>query len=107
MYENICLVCKLFTEQLKEHYGDKNIVYPKAFSGKSGENVFKFVKDFQDAIAANQVRDVDKVKKLMLLLKDDAKRAVGEHYKEVQEALDELKRSYGNEEIIWDKVKAS
>ena len=72
----------------------ENIVYPKVFSGKSGENVFKFVKDFQDAIAADQVREVDKVKKLMLLLKDDAKRAVGEHYKDVQEALDELKRSF-------------
>ena len=85
----------------------ENIVYPKAFSGKSGENVFKFIKDFKDALAADQVREVDKVKKLMLLLKDDAKRAVGEHYKDVQEALDELQRSYGNEEIIWDKVKAN
>ena len=33
----------------------ENIVYPKAFSGKVGENVYKFVKDFQDAIDADQV----------------------------------------------------
>ena len=84
----------------------ENIVYPKPFSGKSGENVFKFVKDFQDAIAADQVREVDKVKKLMLLLKDDAKKAVGEHYKDLKNALEELKRSFGNEEIIWDKIQA-
>ena len=84
----------------------ENIVYPKPFSGKSGENVFKFVKDFKDAIAADQVREVDKVKKLMLLLKDDAKKAVGEHYKDLKDALDELERSFGNEEIIWDKILA-
>ena len=33
-----------------------------------GENVYKIVKDFQDAIAADQVREVDKVKNLMQLL---------------------------------------
>ena len=83
----------------------ENIVYPKAFSGKTGENVYKFVKDFQDAIAADQVREVDKVKKLMQLLKDDAKKAVGEHYKDLKDALEELIKSFGNEEIIWDKIK--
>ena len=84
----------------------ENIVYPKPFSGRSGENVYKFVKDFQDAIAADQVREVDKVKKLMLLLKDDTKKAVGEHYKVLPDALNELERPFGNEEIVWDKIQA-
>ena len=107
LIENLKLVDKekalhtLAPSKVKE-----NIVYPKPFSGKSGENVFKFVKDFKDAIAADQVREVDKVKKLMFLLRDNAKKAVGEHYKDLKDALDELERSFGNEEIIWDKILA-
>ena len=74
----------------------ENIVYPKPFIGNVCENVFKFVKEFKDAIAADHVREVDKVKKLMLLLKNDAKKAVGEHYKDLDDALAELIESFGN-----------
>ena len=39
-----------------------NVIYSKS-SGESEKNVFKFVKDFQEATVADQVREVDKVKK--------------------------------------------
>ena len=83
----------------------ENIVYPKPFSGETGENIFKFVKDFKDAIDADQVREVDKVKKLIALLKGEAKTAVGDHYKDLDSALEELKDSFGNEHVIWDKIQ--
>ena len=40
-----------------------NIIFSKS-SGESGENVFRFAKDLQEATVADQVREVDKVKKL-------------------------------------------
>ena len=39
------------------------VQYPEAFSGSFGENVFKFIKEFSDALAADQVRKVDEVKR--------------------------------------------
>ena len=40
------------------------MVFPAAFSGKAGEKVYHFWKDFAKAIIANQVREADKVKTL-------------------------------------------
>ena len=52
-----------------------NIIYSKC-SGESGENVFKFVKDFQEATVADRVREVDKVKKQL----DDLMISKGRHH---------------------------
>ena len=85
----------------------ENLVYPKAFSGANDENIFKFVKEFKDTIEADQVREVDKVKILMSLLTNAAKKAIGDLYKELDFALEELLESFGNEEIIWDGIQAN
>ena len=53
------------------------------------------------------MREVDKVKILMSLLKNAAKKAVSDHYKELDSALEELLESFGNEEIIWDGIQAN
>ena len=57
----------------------EKVVYPEPYSGDTGVNVFKFVSDLKDAIAADQVRKSDQIKTLRKFLKGDAKQVVGEH----------------------------
>ena len=78
----------------------KRVEYPKKFSGGKGEDVFKFIKEFQDALNADHVRKADEVKVLMKLLDGRAKSCVGEHQKEVKLALDQLKNTFGVPKFI-------
>ena len=83
----------------------ENVVYPEPFKGAPGEDVYKFVREFEEAIAADQVRTNDKVKTLVKYLKGEAKEAVGEHHKTLEDALKDLKASYGNPEWIWQTLR--
>ena len=44
---------KLYT--LAPNKVKENIVYPKVFTGQCGENIFKFVKEFKEAMEADQI----------------------------------------------------
>ena len=81
-----------------------NIQYPEPFHGKSGENVFKFCKSFVEALEADQVRKSDQVKMLLKYLKGEAKIAIGEHYKNVDDALKALSDAFGSSRMIMDKL---
>ena len=63
----------------------ENIVYPKPFKGAPGEDVYKFVQEFKEAIAADQVRTKDKVKTLIRYLMGVAKETIGEYHKTLGE----------------------
>ena len=52
-----------------------------AFGGAVGENVYKFRDKFLEAIAANQLREKDKVGVLRKHIKNDAKQVIGDHFK--------------------------
>ena len=82
----------------------ENIQYPEPFHGKSGENVFKFCKSFVEALEADQVRKSDQVKMLLKYLKGEAKIAIGEHYKNVDDALKALSDAFGSSRMIMDKL---
>jgi hypothetical protein len=60
-------------------------VYPKPFKGAPGEDVYKFVQEFKEAIAADQVRTKDKVKTLIRYLMGVAKETIGEYHKTLGE----------------------
>ena len=45
---------------LAENKSKSIVQYPDSFSGSLGENVYKFIKDFRDAIKADQIRKADK-----------------------------------------------
>ena len=75
---------------LNESKSKSTIHYPDPFSGALGENVYKFVKEFKDAIQSDQVRKADEVKMLMKCLKGTAKATIGEHHISLQKALDQL-----------------
>ena len=83
----------------------ENVVYPEPFKGAPGEDVYKFVKEFKEAIAADQVRTNDEVKTLLKYLKEGAKKTVGEHHKTLEDALTDLKNSYGNPHWIWQTLR--
>ena len=72
----------------------ENIVYPKPFKGAPGEDVYKFVREFKEAIAADQVRTKDEVKTLIKYLKGEAKETVGEYHKTLGDALNDLKKFF-------------
>ena len=79
------------------------VQYPEPFSGMLGENVFKFVKEFEDAIAADHIRKADEVKTLIKYLKGSAKASIGEHHSKLEDALEQLKDNYGSPRLIVDK----
>ena len=49
------------------------IKYPEAFTGRLGENIFKFIKDFKEAIVSDHVRKVEQAKTLIKCLKGNSK----------------------------------
>jgi len=79
------------------------VQYPDCFSGALGENVFKFVKEFKEALDSDQVRTADEVKTLIKCLKGDAKATIGEHHKTLQDALNQLEDNYGCPRLIVEK----
>ena len=62
----------------------ENVVYPEAFKGEPGEDVYKFAREFKEAILADHVRACDEVKTLVKHLKGEAKRTVGEHHEKLK-----------------------
>ena len=80
-----------------------SVQYPDPFSGALGENVFKFVKEFKDAIQSDQIRKADEVRTLMKYLKGNAKQTVGEHHISLEKALEQLSDNYGSPRLIVDK----
>ena len=83
----------------------ENIVYPDPFHGNVGDNVYKFVKDFRCAIDADQVRKLDQIKTLLKHLKGEARHVVGEHQKDLEEALTALSEAFGSSIQILQKLK--
>ena len=79
------------------------VQYPEPFAGQLGENIFKFVKEFEDAIAADHIRKADEVKTLIKYLKGSAKASIGEHHSKLEDALEQLKDNYGSPRLIVDK----
>ena len=65
--------------------------------------MFKFVKDFEDAIASDHVRKADEVRMLIKCLKGDAKKTIGDHHKSLEAALDQLRDNYGSPRLIVDR----
>ena len=63
------------------------VQYPDSFTGSLGENVFKFIKEFKEAIEADQIRKADEVKMLIKYLKGDAKHTIGENHISLKNAL--------------------
>ena len=43
------------------------VQYPESIGGFMGEDVFNFIKEFKEALAADQVRKVDEMKTLIIL----------------------------------------
>jgi hypothetical protein len=81
------------------------VVYPENFIGNPGEDVYKFVLEFKEAISADHVRTSDEVKTLLKHLKGDAKKTVGEHHKKLDDSLKDLKNAFGNPQWIWQILK--
>ena len=66
---------------------------------------YQFTKDFKEAIQADHIRTSDEVKTLRKCLKNHAKIVVGEHHKDLGEALEDLVNAFGNTQLIWDNLK--
>ena len=86
-----------------DNKGKKAVEYPKKFCGNKGEDVFKFIKDFKDALSADRVRKADEIKVLLKYLDGKAKTSIGDHFKDVEEALKQLKETYGVPRFIVDE----
>ena len=80
-------------------------VFPPTFSGKIGENVYHFTKDFEEAIIANQDGEAYKVKMLREHWSGEAKQKIGGHYQDVKTALTTLIENFGNPKLIWKRTK--
>ena len=81
------------------------ICYPKIFTEQKGENVHKFISDFQLAISSDHVRKKDECKTLMKYLGGEASLCIGEHTSDLTEACALLKSTFGNPMIIWNQKK--
>ena len=82
----------------------EKVVYPEPYSGDTVVNVFKFVNDGKDAIAADQVRKSDQIKTLRKFLKGEAKQVIGEHYTDLEKALAALTKAFGSPTLIWKRL---
>ena len=78
---------------------------PDVFEGKVGTNVYKFKEKVLEYIEAAQIREKDKVETLRKFLSGEAKTRVGEHYKNIEDALKCLLDNYGNPKVIWSESK--
>ena len=92
---------------LNKNISKDNIVYPEAFEGKPGENVFKFKQKFEQAIFDSQVREKDKVDVLRKHLTGEAKKLIGDHHDDLTNALKALVDYFGQADRIWEKSKAN
>ena len=94
----------LFTA-VSKNLSRENVVFPEAFAGSLGENVFKFKDRFMQAIHDSQVREKDQVEVLRKHLTGEARKLVGEHHKTLDSAMDALLEYFGNTSRIWKKCK--
>ena len=81
------------------------VVFPDVFPGQLGDNVYLFVKEFKDAISESQVQKANEVKTLQKYLDAEAKSKCGDHYPDLDSALEALTEYYGNATQIWTKTK--
>ena len=66
------------------------VVFPEAIAGEPGENVYKFINKFIQAIHDSQVKEKDHVKVLTKHLAGEAKKTIGEHHKSLESAMEAL-----------------
>ena len=92
----------LFT--LTKKSGDK-VVFPEAFEGKAGDNVFKFKEKFTRALVDSQTREGDKVEVLRQHLVGEAKELIGDHHTSLDTAMRALVDYFGQPKRIWFKSK--
>ena len=90
---------------LCENRNRDTVVFPEAFKGNFGDNVFKFRDDIKAAIRDSQVKKADQVKTLLKYLRGDARLRVGDHQPDLDTALETLVGFYGNSNLIWLKCK--
>ena len=90
----------LFTA-VNKNLSRENVVFPENFTGEFGENVFKFREKFEQALTDSQIREKDKVEVLRKHLSGKAKKIIGDHYSDINKALDSLIDYYGNPDRIW------
>ena len=79
--------------------------YPESFGGSMGEDVFRFIKEFKEALAADQVRKADEIKTLIKHLKGDAKDSIGQHHKSLDSALTQLEDNFGCPRLIVERLR--
>ena len=83
----------------------ENVVFPGKFAGEPGDNVFKFKAKFLEALHDSQVREKDKVEVLRKHLTGNAKTLLGDHYTDIEKAMQSLIEYFGNKNKIWSKCK--
>ena len=110
--DNLCVainskVNSLYEEDIKpglysrsENKAKDTVVYPDAFQGILGDNVYKFVKEFKAAVVESQVMRSDQVKTLQRYLGGEAKERCGDHYTDLESTLTALTEYYGNASLI-------
>ena len=81
-------------------------VYPDSFSGKPGENLFKFIEKMEKALASNQVKEGDKVEVLKKYLKGEAKELLAKaEFDNFQAAVDSIHTHFkGHKQRIWSSL---
>ena len=75
--------------------------YPETFSGKVGENIYKFFEKMKEAFESNQVAEKDRVGILMKHLGGSAKGLITNSDKTLAEAEASLIARYGSAVNIW------
>ena len=88
-----------------ENRSKDTVVFPLPFKGELGENVYKFIDDIKNAIIDSQIKKSDQVRTLIKYLGGEAKKRCGDHYSDLDQALDALKEFYGNAALIWLKTR--
>ena len=83
----------------------ESCVYPAAFKGTFGSNVYKWVKEMEDALEGSQLREEDKTKKVLQYLEGEAKVKIGIHHKDVKSIFKTLEEFFGNPRAIWTKCR--
>ena len=90
---------------MAENKSKDTVVFPAVFKGDLGDNVYKFVADFKEAVTEAQIKKSDQVKTLQKYLGGEAKKRCGDHYPDLESALEALTEFYGNATLIWVKTK--
>ena len=63
-----------------ENKGKNTVAFPDIFPGQLGDNIYRFVKEFKEAISESQVKKADEVKTLQKYLGAEAKSKCRDHY---------------------------